>query len=506
MISRRKYVNSHRYFSSLPWISPLQYQKQPTSRKPDPPPPFDSLQEVPRKPRFISHETAIHMIKMEKNPQKALDIFNMASEQRGFNHNHSTYSTILHKLALYKKFNAVDAILHQMTFETCKFHEGLFLNLMTHFSKSSLHEKTLQMFYAIKPFVREKPSPKALSTCLNLLIESGHIDLAQKLLSDSRTKLGLQPNTCIFNILLKYHCKCGDLDSAFEVMKKMKMLKHSLPNQITYCTLMGGLSNGGRLSEAIELFEEMVSKGIFPDALTYNVLIKGFCQGGKADKAKHIMGFMRKNGCIPNIFNYSALMNGFCKDGRFEEAKEIFDEMRRCGLEADAICYTTLIGSLCRVGRVDEAIAMLKEMKEKGCKADVVTFNVIIGGLCGERRFEEAMEMLERLPYDGVYLNKASYRIVMNYLCREGEMKQAMSLLGLMLERGYVPHFATSNELLIGLCESGRAVAATEALYQLTDKGFKPEFDSWVRLVESVCRERKLMKVFDLLNALVFVD
>ncbi|KAF6162767.1 hypothetical protein GIB67_029036 [Kingdonia uniflora] len=508
MISVEPCLNHYRYFSSsstISLISPLNYLK-PTSRKPDPPdPPATNLQEFKKKPKFISHEIATNMIKHEKNPQRALDIFNMASKQCGFSHNHNTYSVILHKLAQAKKFNAVNAILRQLSFDTCKIHEVLFLNLMTHFSKYSLHERTLEMFYAIQPNVREKPSLKALSTCLNLLIESGRLDYAKELLVKSKKEFDMDPNTCIFNILVKHHCKKGDLDNAFEVIKEMRKSKVSYPNLITYSTLMGGLCNHGRLKDAVKLFEEMVSKDkIVPDTLTYNILINGFCRGGKVDRAKTIMNFMRKNGCLPNLFNYSALLNGFCREGRIDEAKEVFNEMRSLGVKADVVAYTTLINCLCRTtGRIDEAIKLLKEMDQKECKADVVTYKAILGGLCREGRFEEALGMLERLPYKGVYLDKGSYRIVLNLLYKEGDMNKVISLLGLMLGRGVVPHFATSNELLVNLCQAGKVADATIALCGLGEMGFKPAYECWAQLVESVCRERKLLQMFQLLDELV---
>ncbi|GAV66807.1 PPR domain-containing protein/PPR_2 domain-containing protein/PPR_3 domain-containing protein, partial [Cephalotus follicularis] len=442
------------------------------------------MPDVQRRFKYISHESAINLIKHEKDPQRALDMFHMVSEQKGFNHNCATYATILNKLAQSKKFQAVDAVLRQMKYDTCRFHEGIFLNLMKHFSKSSLHERMLEMFYAIQPFVRQKPSLKAISTCLNILIESNQIELARNFLLHSKNSLGLIPNTCIFNILVKHHCKNGDVKSAFEVLREMRKSSVSYPNLITYSTLMDGLCASGRLKEAIDLFEEMVSEDhILPDPLTYNVLINGFCCVGKVDQAKKIMEFMKNNGCNPNIFNYSALMNGFCKEGRLQEAIEIFDEMKSFRLKVDAVGYTTLINCFCRTGRIDEATELLKEMKERGCKADIVTFNVLIGGLCRESRSEEALRMLEKLPYEGVYLNKASYRIVLNYLCHKGELEKATELLSLMLGRGFCPHYATSNELLVRLCKAGMVDDAAMALLRLADMGFKPELDSWTPLL-----------------------
>ncbi|KAM5568792.1 hypothetical protein ABKV19_016360 [Rosa sericea] len=215
-----------------------------------------------------------------------------------------------------------------MKYDTCKYHEGIFLNLMKHFSKSSMHERVLEMFYAIQPVVREKPSLKCISTCLNLLIEANQVDLAQQFLMHLKKSLNLKLNTCIVNILVKHHCTNGDLESAFEVVKEMKKSKLSYPNLITYSTLIDGLCQSGRLTEAMDLFEEMISKDqILPDVLTYNILINGFCRGGKVNRARKILDFMKSKGCNPNVFNYSALMNGFCKEERLEEAKELLDEI-----------------------------------------------------------------------------------------------------------------------------------------------------------------------------------
>ncbi|KAK1402673.1 Pentatricopeptide repeat-containing protein [Heracleum sosnowskyi] len=487
--------------SNLPWISPLQFLKPTSKTLPDPP--QSPIETPPRKPKFISHETAVTLIKNEKSPQKALEIFNKVSTQKGFNHNNSTYAVILHKLAFFKKFNAVEGIIHQMRYETCRFNEGIFVNLMTHYAKSLMFCKVVEMFDCIELIVRDKPSLKAISSCLNILVEGNEVALARRFLLNVRKDCSFVANTCIFNILVKYHCKRGDLDSAFEVVEEMKKEEVSRPNLITYSTLMTGLCVNGRLQDAFDLFEEMVSKyQILPDALTYNVLISGFCQNGKVDRGRKILDFMRKNGCMPNIINYSTLMNGFLKEGRFKDVKEVFDEIKNAGLKPDKICYTTLITCMCRSGAIDEAIEVLEEMKHEECRTDTVIFNVILGGLCSQNRFDEALEMLERLPLKGIFLNKASYRIVLNSLCKEEELEKASRLLGMMLSRGFVPHFATSNELLAQLCKAGMAADATTTLFGMMNMGFKPEPDSWSLVIDLICRERKLVSVFELLDEL----
>ncbi|KAM0952559.1 putative tetratricopeptide-like helical domain superfamily [Dioscorea sansibarensis] len=486
----------------LPWISPLHYLKGAKPSSPSSPP--SPVESRPRR-RFISHSDAIRLITHHSDPQQALDLFNSCAAQPGFAHNHATYSAMLLRLARSRKFLAIDALLHRISSEPCRFHESILLSLMPFFSRASLHEKTLVAFFSILPLTRSKPTSKALATCLNLLLSSSRFDLAQSLLSHAQSHLGISPNTCVRNILIKYICKSGDLNAAFKVFEEMRHSDSSSPpNLITYSTLMAALCNVGKLKDAFQLFEEMIERDkIAPDALTYNVLINGFCKHGKVEKAKAVLEFMQRNDCEPNVFNYASLMNGFCKQGRIEDAKKVFDEMQSSCLEPDAVTYTTLISCYCGAGRVDEGIELVKQMRSRDCKADVVTYNVVIEGLCKGERHREAMELLESLPYEGVRLNVASYRIVLNSLCAKGDMEMSLGLLGLMLGRGVVPHFATSNKLLVGLCNAGSIANVTIALFGLTEMGFAPEIGCWIRLVECVCRERKLGRVLERFNEII---
>ncbi|VYS67234.1 unnamed protein product [Arabidopsis thaliana] len=498
-------INEHRRFSSSSrsWVSPICFSEK--KKKPSPPPESSiSPVETNPKTKFISHESAVSLMKRERDPQGVLDIFNKASQQKGFNHNNATYSVLLDNLVRHKKFLAVDAILHQMKYETCRFQESLFLNLMRHFSRSDLHDKVMEMFNLIQVIARVKPSLNAISTCLNLLIDSGEVNLSRKLLLYAKHNLGLQPNTCIFNILVKHHCKNGDINSAFLVVEEMKRSGISYPNSITYSTLMDCLFAHSRSKEAVELFEDMISKeGISPDPVTFNVMINGFCRAGEVERAKKILDFMKKNGCNPNVYNYSALMNGFCKVGKIQEAKQTFDEVKKTGLKLDTVGYTTLMNCFCRNGETDEAMKLLGEMKASRCRADTLTYNVILRGLSSEGRSEEALQMLDQWGSEGVHLNKGSYRIILNALCCNGELEKAVKFLSVMSERGIWPHHATWNELVVRLCESGYTEIGVRVLIGFLRIGLIPGPKSWGAVVKSICKERKLVHVFELLDSLV---
>lgn len=449
------------------------------------------------------------MITTSRDAQLALDIFNHAGSQSGFNHNNETYAAILNRLARSQKFLAIDALLVRMRQEPCRFNEAVILNLMPYFSRASLCDKTLDLFHAIPSLARSKPSMKAFSTCLNNLVVHGRFDLAERLISDADKKYNLTPNVCIYNILIKHHCKVGDLDSGFAVLDSIRD-SQDFPNLITYSTLISGLCSSGRLKDAFKVFEEMNERDkITPDAMIYNILINGFCRNSMTDKAATMLGFMRANGCEPNIVNYSTLMIGYCRENRYDKALAVFNSIPTHNLKPDTVCYTTLISYLCKCGRTNEAIKLANEMGRQGpsCRPDLVTLNSVISGLSSEKRYLEVVELVESvvlpMPFAGVRPNKASYRIVMNWLCKDREMEIAMRLVRVMIGRRVLPHFKSSNELLVGLCESEMVADASLVLTRLVALGFEPEVGTWSRLVEGVCRERKRSKAVGLFEELV---
>ncbi|CAA6665317.1 unnamed protein product [Spirodela intermedia] len=270
------------------------------------------------------------MIVGEPDPQRALDIFNFAAErQRGFSHNNATYAAVLRRLAAARRFPAVDALLRRMRLEPCRFEEGPLLNLMRHFSAAGMPERALELLHSIPSLVRRpRPSTRAVAACLDLLLAAARPDLAGELLAAARRKYGISPNACLCNILVKYHCRSGELPSAFRVLAQMRRARSR--SRIMAAALPPPPRTGeGRLKAAFELFEEMIAvDGILPDQLTFNVLIDGFCRSGEVDRAAHILAFMRRHGCDPNAVNFSTLMNGLCMAGRIEDAMAVFSDMK----------------------------------------------------------------------------------------------------------------------------------------------------------------------------------
>ncbi|GKE29898.1 pentatricopeptide repeat-containing protein, partial [Tanacetum coccineum] len=84
---------------------------------------------------------------------------------------------------------------------------------------------------------------------------------------------------------------------------------------------------GWRVNEAVEVYGEMMAKGVVPDVWTYNVLIKGLCGLRLLDEGRSLFGEMVEKGVSPNVVTFNILVHSFCKDGKVGEARDWFDLM-----------------------------------------------------------------------------------------------------------------------------------------------------------------------------------
>ncbi|KAF5195544.1 Pentatricopeptide repeat-containing protein [Thalictrum thalictroides] len=88
-------------------------------------------------------------------------------------------------------------------------------------------------------------------------------------------KTGCKPNTVTYNALIFGYCNEKDFELAFLVLKEI-VEKGYKPDVISY-NVISALCKGGKLQQAIDLFEEMPRRDCVLDVVTYRTIFDGFC-------------------------------------------------------------------------------------------------------------------------------------------------------------------------------------------------------------------------------------
>ncbi|XP_054797531.1 pentatricopeptide repeat-containing protein At1g62680, mitochondrial-like [Prosopis cineraria] len=159
-------------------------------------------------------------------------------------------------------------------------------------------------------------------------------------------KVGCQPDTITLNTLLKGLCINNDVGKALDFHDDLIEKGFQL-DRVSYGTLINKLCKTRKtrfITEARDLFHEMINLGMSLNAVTYNCcLIHGFCSIDNWLKVAKLFKQMKLKGINPNIHTFNILVGAFCKGRCLTKAKAIVGMMIKKGAKLDEVTYGSLM-------------------------------------------------------------------------------------------------------------------------------------------------------------------
>jgi len=138
------------------------------------------------------------------------------------------------------------------------------------------------------------------------------------------------------NSLITMYSKCGSLEEALDVWKGIESIKGHQRNVVTYTAIIEALGQYGKGKDALEIFSEMLRRGIQPDDITITSLLMAFSHsGGMADQAMDLYNNMEKlYGIIPTEQHRYCIIDAFARKGNLEKAEQLLMQFDNLSLVA----------------------------------------------------------------------------------------------------------------------------------------------------------------------------
>ncbi|KAH7862192.1 hypothetical protein Vadar_001267 [Vaccinium darrowii] len=345
----------------------------------------------------------------------------------------------------------------------------------------------IQIFKKMKR-LRLKPNLLTCNTLLNSLVKypsSNRVLLCKDIFNDV-IRLGVKPNTNMFNILMNGYCmenkfkealellsQMGNLGEAFKMMNEMggKGLKM---DKVTLNSFLHTLCCERKVEEAYELLSSVSKRGYIADEVSYGTLIMGYFKDENVDKAMKLWDEMKAKAIIPSLVTYNSLIGGLCKSGKMEQAITKLNELLENGLVPDETTYNSIIHGYCWEGNVEKAFQFHNKMVENSFKPDIFTCNILLCGLCKEGMLEKALKLFNTWISKGRVLDVVTYNTLITALCKEGRLEDALGLVVEMEVKKLGPDRYTYNAIIGALTEAGRNKEAEELLEKMAEMSFDP--------------------------------
>ncbi|KAG7552072.1 Pentatricopeptide repeat [Arabidopsis thaliana x Arabidopsis arenosa] len=274
----------------------------------------------------VDHQFVCSVLEIGVNINVKIEFFKWAAKVRHFNHDISTYVTLIRCLE--------EARLYGDIYETM---EEVIRSPYVGFSPAVLFE-------FVKVFGRAKKMNEALSFFYKA------------------KERKCRPTSSTYNSVILMLMKEGLHEKVHEVYAEMCNERDCFPDMVTYSALISSYEKLGRDDSAVSLFEEMKDNSLQPTEKIYTTLFGIYFKEGKVEKALHLFQEMKRAGCFPTIYTYTELIKGLGNAGWVEEAYGLYKDMLRDGLTPDVVFLIYLMNMLGKAGRVKDLRNVFNEM------------------------------------------------------------------------------------------------------------------------------------------------
>ncbi|KAF5186566.1 Pentatricopeptide repeat-containing protein [Thalictrum thalictroides] len=214
--------------------------------------------------------------------------------------------------------------------------EGLMI-LASDLFQSMQERNTVTWNAIIDGYSKNGPQDEALNQ-LNLMLRSGDRPNETTMTSvvpacGSRLQLmqahtlviliGFESDTSLTNALITMYSRCGDIPSARDAFKNLKV-----KDIVSWTAMMLAYSNHGYGHHALQAFSCMLRSGVKPDHITFVAVLSACSHAGLLEKGQRLFSSMTQTyGLEPKAEHYSCLVDILGRSGCVNEALKVVNNM-----------------------------------------------------------------------------------------------------------------------------------------------------------------------------------
>ncbi|CAN6439052.1 unnamed protein product [Victoria cruziana] len=292
-------------------------------------------------------------------------------------------------------------------------------------------------------------------------------------------KYGLAKDNAIENALISSYAKCGEMDEAEQLFRRM-----SMRDVVSWNSVISGYTHNGLVSKAMDVVGYMLHVGhqldcftcatvlsscaavaavelgmqvhayivrsLFgADVVVESSLVDMYAKCGRVDYASRLFGLMD----FRNEFSWNSMISGYARNGHAEEALELFRRMlQQSDKRPDHVTFVGVLSACSHVGLVEEGLEYFKSMSSRyGLVPKMEHYSCVVDLLGRAGQVSKAEEIIRSMP---VQPNSLIWRTLLGACCRtRGNIELGIEAAGRLLElepQNPVTYVLMSNMLAAG--------------------------------------------------------
>ncbi|KAE9445676.1 hypothetical protein C3L33_22431, partial [Rhododendron williamsianum] len=183
--------------------------------------------------------------------------------------------------------------------------------------------------------------------------------------------------------------------------------------------------HSGRSTDALGLFDKMVSEGFKPNVATLVTILSACSHIASLEKGEQIHSYAKDEGFELDISLSTALVDMYAKCGQLDKSRKIFDAIK----EKDAISWNVMISGYGMHGDAESAIEIFQQMKQSNVRPNELTFLAVLSACTHAGLVREGKCFFDRMGNYALSPNLKHYSCMVDLLGRSGNLHEAEDLV-----------------------------------------------------------------------------
>ncbi|XP_050207068.1 putative pentatricopeptide repeat-containing protein At1g16830 [Mercurialis annua] len=327
-------------------------------------------------------------------------------------------------------------------------------------------------FYLLEKMVRSCCYPNVITYTILFkgFVESRMIPWAFNILTTMLSE-GYAPDLFLCNVLINTLSNVGRYDDAVDVF--LSLPKWNLvPDSYTFSSLLSSIC----YSRKFNLLPKLVSGlDIEADLVVYNSLLNYFCKAGFPHLAVELYNDMICRGIVADNYSFVGLLTGLFGQKRVDDAVNVYLGIVMNYTGVDAHVHSVIIDELLKSGKCHIAIKFFRRAIKENYQLDAVSFTAAISGLVESGRTAEAAALYAQMKDFGLYPNAHMHNLLLCSFCAQGDIKMVKMLLQEIIKAGVQLKYSTFVRLRNCLIKFNLSKSPFKLLLYLWSLGLMPD-------------------------------
>ncbi|KAL5721600.1 hypothetical protein ACHQM5_005223 [Ranunculus cassubicifolius] len=279
-----------------------------------------------------------------------------------------------------------------------------------------------------------------------------HMYSSTILVFDRMNSSGVLPDEGCYCQIMEAYNKTGNVDKVVSVFNDVKGMasfgKSRFSSQI-FGILCDSLGKSGRAFEALEVYREMLGKGIITESSTiFSSLICSFASIREVEIAESLFKEAKEMKMVKDPALFLKLVLMYVEEGSIEKTLEIIQAMKILNIKVTDCIFCAVVNGYSKKRGLTETVKIYEELVSSSIDPGQVTYASIINVYCRLGLYEKAEMVFSEMENKGFVKCVVAYSSMVSMYGKTGRLKDAMKLVAKMKERGCEPNVWVYNSLM----------------------------------------------------------